>query len=313
MAGFAKNKVIKDTFYYIGQPSVPIVQVPDIPVSEVDCCSAFVLKVLADNTSEELNNDKSGFLWWFNDLITTAELTLQRFTNGAWVDVASMDANTDYGTPYDYEFYVNNQGESFIGYQLEWALVLAEEGIGQYRVKCTATDFSTVENLLYSPIYCLKTYTPELANGTIRVEYYLNGTLGVNEDDTKIRDYGTLNWYNSFRLGGFFGYPTSTYEEERVRYNNGARLFVTDDQEPDYTMKLKPIPFFIHEYMRTDVMMADDIYITDYNARNTNNYVQKNVYKNSGYQPQWKPLQSKLAAVEVKFKQKYNNHKKLMY
>jgi hypothetical protein len=37
-----------------------------------------------------------------------------------------MDANTDYGTPYDYEFYVNNQGESFVGYQLEWALVLAE-------------------------------------------------------------------------------------------------------------------------------------------------------------------------------------------
>ncbi len=93
MAGFAKNKVIKDTFYYIGQPSVPIVQVPDIPVSEVDCCSAFVFKVLADNTNEELNNDKSGFLWWFNDLkrcwhhreicaqitqIRTARVTLDR-------------------------------------------------------------------------------------------------------------------------------------------------------------------------------------------------------------------------------------------
>lgn len=313
MASFAKNKIIKDTFYLIGQPSVPIVEVPNIPDSDVQCCSDFVLKVLADNTNNDLNNDRSGFLWWFNDLVTNAELFLQRFTNGAWANVASMEANTDYGTPYDYEFYVNSAGESFVGYQLNWADVLAEEGIGQYRVKCVTTDFSTATNSLYSPIYCLKTYTPNLANGTVRIEYLLNGTLGINDQDKNVRDLGTLNWYNSFRLGGYFGFPTSQYEEERVKYSNGEQQFVKDEQEPEFSLKLKPQPFFIHEYMRTDVMQADEILITDYNAKNPFNYVAKNVYKASGYQPQWKPLQSKLAPVEVKFKQKFNNHKKLLY
>lgn len=307
------NRVIKENFKLIAQPSIPVVAVPDLPDYDVKCCSNYVLKVLADNTNEDLNNDRSGFLWWFNDLITDAVLTLQKFVAGAWTDAAILEASSTYGTPYDFGFFTNDFNETFVGYQLNWSDVLATNGIGQYRVKCTATDITAVNNLLYSPIYCLKTYTPELANGTIRVEYYLNGTLGINEDDTKRRNLGTLNWYNSFRLPGYFGYPSAQYEEERVKYNTGEELFITDEQKPEFTMKLKPVPFFIHEYMRTDVMQADDVYITDYNNRNANNYVQKNVYKNSGYAPQWKPLQTDLAPVEVKWKPKFNNHKKLRY
>lgn len=313
MASFAKNKILKEPFYYIGQPSVPVVVVPDIPVSETQCCSNFVLKVLADNTNEDLNNDRSGFLWWFNDTINDAVLDLQQFIAGTWTDVASLTASSTYGTPYDYEFYVNSAGEAFVGYQLNWSDVLADFGESMFRVKCTATDFSSTNNYLYSPIYCLKTYTPARAEGTIRVEYYLSGQLGINENDEAVRNLGSLNWYNSYRVGGYFGYNSSTYEETRITYNNGERLFVTDDQEPEFTMKLKPQPYFIHEYFRTDVMMSDMIEITDYNSKNPINLVKKKVFKNSGYAPAWKPLQSKLASVEVKFKQVFNNHKKLRY
>ncbi len=313
MAGFAKNKVIKDTFYYIGQPSVPIVQVPDIPVSEVDCCNAFVLKVLADNTSEELNNDKSGFLWWFNDLITTAELTLQRFTNGAWVDVASMDANTDYGTPYDYEFYVNNQGESFIGYQLEWANVLDVHGEGSYRVKCDTTDYLAVENTLYSYEYCLKTYTDYRAEGTVRIEFYLNNTLGDSQNDKAVKDLGNLNWFNSFRLPGWFGYPNSGYEKTRTQYNTGQILDAISNQEQVFELQLKMIPFFVHDALRIDMMQGDTVLISDYNSGNAFNFTQKAVKPNSGYSPEYHKGINKLSSVKVDFIKEYNNDKKLFY
>lgn len=307
------NRVLKEFFTLIPTSAIPIVEVPDIPASQTQCCSDFVLKVLADDSGEDLNNDRSGFLWWFNDTINSASLVLQQFISGVWTDVETLSGANDFGTSYDYEFYVNDAGESFIGYQLNWADVLADKGEAMFRVKCVAVDFASVNNYLYSPVYCLKTYTAERANGTIRVEYYLSGSLGINENDEAVRDLGSLNWYNSFRLPGYFGFNTSTYEETRIQYQNGERLFVTDDQEPEFTMKLKPVPYFIHEYMRTDVMMSDNIEITDYNSKNPINLVRKKVFKNSGYAPQWKPLQSKLAGVEVKFKQTFNNHKKLRY
>jgi ABC-type antimicrobial peptide transport system permease subunit len=180
-------------------------------------------------------------------------------------------------------------------------------------VKCLTIDFTATVGTLYSYEYCLKTYSPYLANGTIRVEYYLNGTLGVNNNDFTTKDLGTLNWYNSFRLAGYFTYVESTYTEERVLYNTGERLFVSDEQEPEYRMQLKQQPEFLHNVFRTDVMQADDVYITDYNSRLPINLITKNVYKNSSYSPRWNFLKSKLASVEVKWKQKFNNHKKLRY
>ena len=108
-----------------------------------------------------------------------------------------------------------------------------------------------------------------------------------------------------------FGFPVSTYEQDLIQYQNGQRLYVEDEQEPEYVLKLVPTAAFIHTIMRTDVMQADTTLITDYNANNPELWVQKAVKKNSEYAPNWNKLTNKLASVEVKFIQEFNNLKKL--
>jgi hypothetical protein len=294
----------------------PLREIPelDIPKSNIrDCCDAFSIKALADaSTIDEFKNDKAGFLWWFDSFIISSNLILQKFNNTTKVfeDLIALTDDT-YGTNYNYGFFENDNEEKFIGYKMEWRNVLMIHGAGGYRVKCTATTAIADTLDIYSANYCLKQYTPERADITVRIEYYLNNITGISDNDKKIKDFGNLDWYNSFRLNGFFGFPSSTYQSEYVEYNNGQRQWVEDEQEVEYTLKLKQTPSFIHETMRTDVLQADRIFITDYNSNNPLKFVKKQVIKNGEYSPDWKRLQTKLAGVEVKFKQEYNNLKKL--
>lgn len=308
MANF--EYIVKKKFYKVaGATTMPAIDLP--PDHLHKCCSDYVLKVLAYtiDASDELKNDKSGFLYWFNNTVNAVVLTLEKRINGAWVFSSTLNGTEGYGTFFSYGFFVNQSGESFIGYQLLWNSVLSDTGPGLYRVSCAATDFAANITTYTTPSYCLQEYTPGRANGTVRIEYNLNGVMGINSDDTIIKDLGTLNWYNAYRLPGYFGFVEREYTQEEIQYNNGQRDYVISEQEPEYTLKLKPVPFFVHDVMGTDVMQADRTLITDYNNRNVTNYILKDVRKNSGYKPEYLPLQSKLAGVEVKFGQRYNNLK----
>jgi len=208
-------------------------------------------------------------------------------------------------------FFVNDAGEQFIAYQLEWKKVLTLLGAGTYRVKAAGVVSFGGTNTQFSFEYCLSQYTTERANKTVRIDYFLSGQLGV-ADDKKRKDLGDLNFFNQIRLSGFFGFPTSTYEQDFIQLTDGQKLYVEDEQEPEFTLKLDPnTASFIHELMRTDVMQADRIEITDYNANNPQSFIKKAVKKNSEYAPNWSKLQSKTASVEVKFIQEFNNLKKL--
>lgn len=306
------GEAITQDFRFIATDPLPQTPALNLPASSTrDCCSDFALYALADTGSNDsYKNDISGILFWTSPAISTATLKLQKFENAAWVDKATFTDNT-YGTNYAFGFFVNDAGEKFIGYQLEWKTILTAFGEGSYRVRLdvTATFGGTGSDV--TPEYCLSQYTPARANKTVRVEYWLNGVLGINNDDKKVKNLGTLDWYNSLRLDGFFGFPDSSYEDEYIQYSNGQKVYVEDEQEPEYTLKLELTAAFVHDIMRTDVMQADRIEITDYNANNAQTFINKAVKKNSSYSPNWNRLQNKLATVEVKFIQEYNNLKKL--
>lgn len=303
---------ITEIFFLIGSNPIQSTNGPSLPASKLrECCGSFALKVLADTGSADaLKNDVSGFLWWFSDVVSAAVLKLYKHDGTDYALSATLSDGT-YGTFYSFAFFTNDQGEVFIGYQLNWKNVLTIKGEGSYKVKVEATLSIGGTAEAWSQEYCLKQYTPDRADKTIRIEYYLNGQLGINENDIVFRDLGNLNWYNSLRLSGFFGFPSAQYETDYTQYNNGDRQYIKDFQEPEFLMKLKPAPNFVHEIMRTDVMQADKVLITDYNSKNPAIYVKKAVIKNSGYEPDWKKMQSKLAPVEVKWKQEFNNHNKL--
>lgn len=308
------GEAIFDLFFLIPEDPLKTPASIDLPTSRLrECCSAFSLRALADlTTTDPFKNDVAGFLWWFNDVVSSAVLKLFKYDINVsdYIEIAVLNS-TNYGTNYSYGFFVNDNAEKFVGYQLEWKKALTLHGEGSYKVKCEVTSSIGGNITLESPEYCLKHYSPERADGTVKIEYYLNNILGISSDDYKTKDLGSLNWYNSIRVPGYFGFNTSSYESDYIQYNNGQRVWVEDEQEPEFTLKLKPVAQYVHETMRTDILQADRILITDYNSKNPGSFIQKPVIKNSNYEPEWMPLKSKLAPVTVKFKQEFNNHKKL--
>ncbi len=308
---------IKDIFYMIPDNNFAVSTTPiiDLPISKKrECCGNTSFKVLADiNTEEEFKNDKKGFLWWFNDVVNVVDLTLQRFntTTGEYTDICPLNGTIDVGYFYPLGFFKNSANEVFIGYVLYFKRVLGKYGAGSYKVRLDATTAIGDSFTIYSDEYCLKQYTPSLANGTFRFDYTLNGIMGVNENDSAIRDYGNLQWQDSIRWNGYFAFVKSTFVNDYTRYNDGSRQWVKDEQEPEFKLLIKSAPWKLHELIRTDVLQADEILVTDYNMNNFKNYIQKSVQKTSEYPPKFFQNQSKLASVELTFRQAINNLKKL--
>lgn len=295
-------------FYLIKENPVLVTPVPDVPQTK-QCCSDFFLKVLADtdpDNTDPLRNDVSGFHWWFSPIATGATMTLIKGSE----TVATMNDDT-YGTFHEFGFFVNIEGKPFIEYLLEWQKVLAAFGPGMYKVKCDVSfSIGGLTGTYYSPTYCLAPYSPARADGTVRVEYNLSGLLGTSQYDSEVVDRGDQTFYNAYRIPGYFGFPKATYEETRIQYNSGMRGYVTDFQEPEFMLQTYPIPGFLLEIIRTDVLQADRITITDYNGRNINTWVNKRVFKNGPFEPEYHELQNRLASVKLNFKQEINNLRK---
>jgi hypothetical protein len=310
------GECIKEDFLLIPDNPFPVTIEPDLPDRQFDCCNDFFLYVLADTGSgDDLKNDKKCFTWFFPSVITTVVMELQKHNGTQYVTVATLNDNT-YGTYHAYGFFTNPQDEKFVMYEMEWKNVLTLHGPGQYVILVTLTaaiGSPALSGTFYSYEYCLSQYTPQTAQGTVRIDYMLKGITGRIDTDLKAKDYSTLEVQDQIRLKGFFGYPVAEYTTDYVTYNDGSRKFVEDEQEPEYILKLKPAPAFVHNLMRIDVMMADSVAITDYNNQNAENLVYKYVQKASGYAPDWKYLKTKLAPVEVKWRQEFNNLRKLRF
>lgn len=299
-------------FKLIAENPLPEIPVLNLPANTLfKCCGQQALKVLATTANNsEFENDVNGPVWWFDPVVSGAVLTLWKFSNGAYSQVALLNDGT-YGTAYLYGFFTNIEGEKFVGYQVEWKKVLTLLGEGSYIIKCNVTLSYGGGGILESNEFCLKTYLPHRANGTIRLEYYLNSITADVDFDYKRKNFGELNWYNSMRLPGVFGYPGYEYETVNTIYNNGEQPNVEDDMQTEYILNFKQLPFWAHNVLKTDFMMSEKMLVTDYNANNNSGFVKKRVIKKSGWQPKWAILKSDIAPVELKFNPYFNNDKKL--
>lgn len=298
--------------FYLVKSAVPSTPSLDVAASTtVDCCGDFSLKVLADTEDDdEFKNDRTTFHKYYNSLVVdTALMELHKWNGSEYEKVADLD-NDDYGTYYQYGFFTNDASESFVGYEVDWRLVLDEFEAGSYKIKLNVHTVLDEEFSVYSDEYCLKKYSAARANGTMKIEYYLNGIIGDSNNDEIVRDYGTLNWYNSVRIPGWFGFPKSEYSKEYTQYDTGSREWVKDEQEPEFLMTVKRVSAIVHNIMRTDVAQADTVLVTDYNSNNPETWIQKSVQLTGGYSPEWHIMKSELAGVNLKFRQRINNLRK---
>lgn len=304
------GEAITQLFYMVGASPNRVAVSLDLPSPRNrDCCSDFCMNVLADIAdSDSFKNDKNSFLFVFPDMITQATFYLQKEIDGDFQTVATLNNNM-YGTFYPLGFFTNTNNENYIGYLVEWRKVLTLQGTGSYLIEMVTYSPVDGGETIDSLSFDLRAYTPDRANGTVKIEYYISDEIADTFDDKKTRLFDSLNWYNAIRINGIFGYDESKYTTDFIKYENGQKVWVSDEQEPEYTLKTKLLPGSLHRMIKTDILQADTILITDYNKNNGNTHIQRAVKRNSDYSPVWNG-NSKLAKVEVKFINEYNNYKR---
>jgi hypothetical protein len=277
----------------------------DLPKSTVsDCC--FYLPVLAELVvTSEYNNDKSSVIWFYDNGYTGAAMELEQLVSGTWTKIADLIDDT-YGTFYDYGFFTNDNTEKAMGYLIDWNLMLVAFGQGKYRVKTVETGILGNTNK-YSLEWCLWTHTPDRAEGTVRIDWWLNGILGDSENDRLTRDFGALDWFNEIRLpSAYFGDTTSTYEKEYIRYQNGNQVWIKDERKREYRLEIGRIPNYLHELLSGEVFQADATSLTDFNINNAVQNIDTYIKLSSDYAPRWN-TNTKLASVELSFENQYQN------
>ena len=280
---------------------------PDLPAYEKNVCP-FYLPVFADLIgTDEFKNDVSSVIFHYGEGVTSVVLKLEQWLDGSWFEVDTLN-NNDMGTFYDLGFITDDKGRNYIGYKIEWFKVITDHGEGIYRVKTIDTTIFGVNNQYTTP-KCLQKYLPNRANGTVKIETITNNLRGDKNDPTDVIDFGELDWYDSIRVCGIMEFESSQYEREFTEYRNGAEKWIKNEQKPKFILKLKPVPEFVHKFIKTDVLQADEIRITDYNKTNPDTFIKENVNHDGDYAPRI-AVGSLLKMVDIKFQSGYNNMRK---
>lgn len=269
----------------------------------LDCCYDNLALAEIGAITDDLFNDKHSLYAVINKSFVDATMWLRNEVTE--IDIALTDDT--YGTFFALGFYVTNFNEQAIGYLLDWNKVINLEGVGNYSIVCKATNINAVEIEFKSMSFCLKKYMPHIADGTVRLDWNMNGNIGSKYNDEKRIDYGFNNWYNSIRLqNSIFGFDTSAYEREFVKYQNGNKVWLKDSQIEEYELSIGGVPNEVHRFLKTEMFQSDDLTITDYNKMNATKHVKKVVIANSNYEPKW-VAGSNLASVSLKFQQRTQN------
>jgi len=272
----------------------------------LDCCYSYIALAELGAKTNPLYNDQHSLIAWFNQAYSTADIYLEKLTNGIVTTTTHLTNNT-YGTYYAFGFFDSMYGEKAIGYKLDWNAVLNTFGEGDYRLRATGTLVTSGTTNTYSFTFCLKKYLPYRADETVYLEWFMNGNIGSANDDILRNDYGTLNWYNAIRIAdSVFGNDTSNYERDYVKYQSGKKVWIKDSQIEEYSLKIGRSPAELHKFIKCKILQADEILITDYSANNPNKHLQRKIILSSNYEPQWN-TGTLLASVELKFQQMYQN------
>jgi hypothetical protein len=305
----ALGEAIRQDFTILrDNPDISTGAVSVLESSVDDCC--FVLPVLAKASGgDNLTDDKSSVLFFYNVGITTALLTLQKWNGNIFADISTLTDNT-YGSNYPFAFETNENNENLQGYILDWQKIIVLNGAGTYRVKSDSTTILAGANEQFSMEYCLKEYTDFRADLTTRIEWFNSGIIGSEKDDTKTRDYGSIDWFNQVRLPEtIFGDDSNDYSREFVRYQNGEQVWLQDDNVESYNLKTGRFPSFLHKYLKYDMMQGDNIKVTNYDKDAHVDHIEKQVIPSSSYEPNY-IRGTKLSNVELTFEQQFQNHSK---
>ncbi len=241
-------------------PPAPTVEAAgDFDICAFEC--GYKEYAFASTTSDDFwKNDQSSFLQ--SKSIDTDTIAYELYRNGS--KVADLNDDT-YGT-----FYANfTERPLYVGFVLNWQDVLTAFGTGRYQVKSQNTILG-VSSEFESRVFQLYPYSDELADNTVRVEFYQNGNILSNP--LNYQNLVNGGWYQSYRVPGFFGRKTPTLEVDEYLNQNYQSRQIQDKIITEYSYISNLLPSDIFNVLVNDLMLADIIEVTDYNLFNTETF-----------------------------------------
>ena len=272
-----------------------------------ECCQS--VKVLAQDlattNADMYFNDASSFLLNFPTWSSTngvyAAWYLDKLVGGVWVSQAYMN-NQLYGTWYNFNTWTAHK--SYTGLMVKWWLVLHSFGEGTYRVRLNYGMLGNGSQCFSSEPFCLQTWTCRRANKTVKFESWMGYNIGSKTTEGLNFDLCGMNWYDSIRFRGKFGYEESEYEEKIIKRLDGIVKTTREEMLQTYTLYTGRLQKWLHDRFKTYFHMADELRVCDYNYTNADwNLNRKRIRRNSGYKPDHKHT-SRLARVTCQYRER---------
>lgn len=280
-------------------PNAPIQIVGAVPMSpcsstecrvDPDCCYPVrvLAQVTANNSPDPYFNDMNSFLfnfptWTATNNTINAAFYLDKNINGAWIQQASLNNSTN-GLWYNFNTWTNHP--TYTGILVKWSMVLANFGEGTYRVRLSWGMIGQSNQCMSSEPFCLLTWSCIRANKTVKFESWMGYQIGSKTVESLIYDLCGINWYDSIRFRGKFGYEDTEYEEKIVKLVSGLVNTTREEALQNYTLKTSFLPKWLHDRFKIYFHMADELRVCDYNYTNADwNLNRKRIRRNSGYKP----------------------------
>lgn len=272
------------------------------PIEDLDevfkeCCYNHF--VLADeNSTDDFKNDYSSFFhqkqtpnetvdFVLVHLETNDEYDLNDGTFGEYFNFGSLPTNSN-----------------LKGYLLKWKNVLSEIGEGNFKVlKRITIAGSNIE--LPSITFTLQQFTTFRADKTTRMDVVMNGFLQKNE-----LDFTGTKWKHSIRVPGFFGRREPKFEEDFIVNRDFEKKEISSKQTNEFKFQTNLIPDCLTDEIFDFMLLANDIFMNDYNLNNHSYKFVKFGVKLSSNEGTGYHTKSRKAQLNLVFNDKFDNNLK---
>lgn len=224
------------------------------------CSIACVQRLLVfhGNSGVEKENDKSDFL--FYRISTNDTVVMELWKNGVKID--DLD-NNDNGTYYDFGSLANT---NLKGYLIDWFTVNALHGSGQYQIKATSVILG--QTYTYeSATFELMGFNELAADNTVRIESYQDGYT-----ESSPIDFTGVNWYGQIRLFGQMRDKQPVFTTDNYKDSLRTKIQIQDSINYSYNLELTTLQDDLKDFIVEQVLLANQIIITDYTLANNDRY-----------------------------------------
>lgn len=227
-------------------------------INDLECCyHEFAFADLTDPS--EFKNDKSSFL--FEKSIASDTIVLELFKNDVKID--DIIDNT-YG-----DFFASfTANPLLVGFVADWNKIATEKGFGDYQIVAQKTIIG-VESTVESRCFRLLPFSFTTANGTVVIKTTQTGNIIRGQDYTDLLPEG---WIQYFRIEGIFFRDNPLLEVDNYIDSNYQKRQIQDKIINNFILETKLIPSEIYKAITQDNILANQIFISDYNILNNETY-----------------------------------------